>query len=477
MSSRYQDALDYLYALVNFEHRRIDQYAPENISLDRPRQLLALIGDPQESFKAIHIAGTKGKGSVAAMCTAIARAAGYRVGLYTSPHLHDFRERIRIVTPQVGDGRIGEAELVELVDILKPAIAQIPEITWYEVVTALAFLHFAREEIDLGVIEVGLGGRLDATNVLKPLVSVITSLSLDHTTLLGNTLPEIAAEKGGIIKPGIPVVTAPQAADALQTLRDIAESADTPLTVIGHDWQWHAVPPLKRHATASPAKGQQVILTKAPSTAFVRPPLLLTMALAGQHQQENAVAALAALDNVTDDYSRLDVRAVQEGLANVNWPGRLQVLSSAMDRPTLLVDCAHNVDSASKLAYALDHDYAFDKLWLILGITADKDLRGIMRALLRLTDQAIMTSSGHPRAATPADLVRLAGEIGFQAKSSQTVSEAVKAAWRLAGARDLICVTGSIFVVGDLLNQWDSLKSELWALGSMTAAEETAKSK
>lgn len=477
MSNRYQETLDYLYGLVNFEHRRIDQYAPENISLDRPRHLLALVGNPQEAFRSIHIAGTKGKGSVAAMCTAVARAAGYRVGLYTSPHLNDFRERIRIVTPQVSDGRIGKAELGELIDILKPAVAQIPEITWYEVVTALAFLHFAREGIDLAVIEVGLGGRLDATNVLKPMVSVITSLSLDHTTLLGNTLPEIAAEKGGIIKPGIPVVSAPQAVDALETLQEIAASRGTPLTLIGRDWRWQALPRSRSDRASSPPAGQQIMLSATPAKAFLRPPLLLTMALAGQHQQENAVAALAALDNITDDYPRIDVRAILEGLANVNWPGRLQVLTSGVDRPTLLVDCAHNVDSAAKLAHALAHDYEFDKLWLMLGITADKDMRGIMRELLPLTDRAVMTSSGHPRAAKPTALVRLAGEMGYQAESSEIVSEAVKTTWRLASAEDLICVTGSIFVVGDLLNQWDSLKSELWALGSKTVAEPIGPSK
>jgi dihydrofolate synthase/folylpolyglutamate synthase len=430
MSAGYQEALDYLYGLVNFEHRRIDQYTSENISLDRPRRLLRLVDDPQKTFQTIHIAGTKGKGSVAAMCAAIFRAAGYRVGLYTSPHLFDFRDRIRIVTPQDGDGRIGRAQVVDLVQALKPAVAQMPEVTWYEVVTALAFMYFAQEKVDLAVVEVGLGGRLDATNVLSPLVSVITSLSLDHTILLGDTLPEIAAEKG-------------------------------PVTIVGRDWQWQAVPHLQEGIMSKPPSRQQIILSQATDTAFVRPPLHLTLNLTGRHQQENAMVALATVDKAAGAYPRLDVNAVVEGLARVDWPGRLQVLSSDDDRPTLLVDCAHNADSAAKLAFALKHDYRFETLWLILGITADKDQRGILQELLPLAERVIMTSSGHPRAAKPAELVELAGELGTLAVASSSVTEAVRRAWREARPKDLICVSGSIFVVGDLLYHWDGLQSEL----------------
>jgi dihydrofolate synthase/folylpolyglutamate synthase len=461
MSSRYQNTLEYLYNLVNFEHRRIDQYMVEDISLDRPRRLLALAGNPQNSFQAIHIAGTKGKGSVAAMCAAMLRTAGYRVGLYTSPHLFDFRDRIRIVTPDDGDGRIGKADLVDLVNTLKPVVAEIPEVTWYEVVTALAFVYFAREMVDLTVVEVGLGGRLDATNVLSPLVSVITSLSLDHTALLGDTLPEIAGEKGGIIKPDTPVVVAPQAAEALECLKEIAVANNAPMTIIGRDWSWLAVPKSENDLAAQTYGKQQIVLTKTPKTALIRPPLSLTLALAGRHQQENAVTALATLDKVGGRYSRLDVNATLDGLANVEWPGRLQILASGADRPTLLVDCAHNVDSAAKLALALKHDSRYDALWLIVGMTADKDMRGTLGALLPMTDRIVMTSSGHPRAATPSELAELADEMGVKAQTSPTVTAAVKDVWRLAGHKDLICVSGSIFVVGDLLNHWDGLQSEL----------------
>ncbi len=461
MSSRYQETLDYLYGLVNFEHKRLDQYVAENISLERPRQLLALLDDPQTKFEAIHIAGTKGKGSVAAICAAVLSAAGYRVGLYTSPHLFDFRDRIRVVTPEDDDGRIGKENLVDLVGLLKPAVAQIADITWYEAVTALAFMYFARARVDLAVIEVGLGGRLDATNVLTPLVSVITSLSLDHTALLGDTLAEIATEKGGIIKPGRPVITVPQAAEALHRLREIAQDNQSPMIIAGQDWRWSPVPKSRIKPGNGRAGKQQIILSGTPEGAFLQAPLLLTLALDGRHQQENCVAALAALNEVQARYPLLDVDAVQRGLAQVGWPGRLQMLHSAQGEPALLVDCAHNVDSATKLADALADEYAYQALWLILGMTADKDMQGILEVLFPLAKGTIMTTSGHPRAATPSELVEMANQMGLETMIGRTVTDAVRQAWQLAGPGDLICVTGSIFVVGDLLNHWDSLQSDL----------------
>ena len=197
IDAAYESALDYLYGLINFEMRRHDRYMANKLDATRPQRLMAFLGDPQAAFPSIHIAGTKGKGSVAAMCAASLRAAGYKVGLYTSPHVQEFRERIRILTPEDEDGRIPQADFVALMAEMKTAVAAIEEITWFEVVTAVAFLHFARQGVDVAVVEVGLGGRLDATNVLNPLVSVITSLSYDHVDLLGDTLTQIAAEKGG----------------------------------------------------------------------------------------------------------------------------------------------------------------------------------------------------------------------------------------------------------------------------------------
>lgn len=462
MSASYQETLDYLYGFVNFEYRQLDRYYPENISLERVRHFLELLGNPQETFPPIHIAGTKGKGSVAAMCAFSLRASGLKSALYTSPHLQDFRDRIRILTPDDDDGRIGKEQVVKIVERIRPVAEQIVDLTWYELITAIAFLHFAEEGVDVAVIEVGLGGRLDASNVLTPLVSVITSLSLDHTYLLGDTLAEIAAEKGGIIKNGVPVISAPQEPEALSQLEYIAFENHAPMTVIGREWRYVSEGHGLETEQDPETWNQQIVITVAPDSALVPAGSHLTLALAGRHQQDNAVVALAALNVVSGTFPELTLESVKEGLADVIWPGRMQVLAHGGGSPTLLVDCAHNVDSAQKLAYTLENDFEFNNLVIILGTTADKDVRGIMSTLLPLSDHILLTSSGHPRASDPDELVRIASELGYESQAPSDSAEAIRTARRLASASDLICVTGSIFLVGDLLNQWESLQSHLW---------------
>ena len=460
MNEQYQATLDYLNKYVNFEHKGIDRYAPEYINLDRPVELLSRLGDPHLRYPAIHIAGSKGKGSVAAMCASVLRQAGLRVGLYTSPHLQDFRDRFRVLTAADADGRISKRELVALVSELKPAAEQIHGLTWFELVTALAFMYFARQEVDIAVVEVGLGGRLDATNVLTPLVSVITSLSLDHTDLLGNSLAEIAAEKGGIIKPGVPVVTASQAPEALATLAEIAADRQSPLIIVGQDWLYEGVPQ-DRLIPDDRLTEQRLMITKGPETTFLPLPQTLSLSLLGSHQLENAAVALAALDQVQDHFPELTAETVAAGLAQVAWPGRLQLLRQGSGQPAIVVDCAHNVDSAQKLAQALPAFFYYRNLWLVMGITADKDMIGILQALLPLADGAIMTSSSHPRAARIQELYSLATGMGYEVSTQPDPAAALIAAWQLAEKDDLICVTGSIFVVGDLLNSWEALQSEL----------------
>jgi len=227
----YEEALDYLYSFVNYEIRREVRYAPEVMNLDRPVALLAQLDNPHRDYPIIHITGTKGKGSVGAYCLAALQAAGLRAGLYSSPHLQDFRERFRI-----NESMIDPDTLTELLAEIKPLAARIDGLTWFELITVLALLYFARQQVDAVILEVGLGGRLDATNVVTPLVSVITSLSYDHMHLLGNTLAQIAAEKAGIIKPGVPVVSAPQPPEAAEVLAAVAAERGAPLTVIGRDW-------------------------------------------------------------------------------------------------------------------------------------------------------------------------------------------------------------------------------------------------
>ncbi len=461
MSGAYQTALDYLYGFVNFEHRRMDKYSQEYINLERPEKFLAQLGKPYDSYPSIHIAGTKGKGSVAAFCASCLRQAGLRVGLYTSPHLQDFRDRIRVLSPSETDGRISRRQVVNLTERLKPVVERTPGLTWYEIVTAMAFLHFAESQVEVAVVEVGLGGRLDATNVIKPLVSVITSLSLDHTQLLGNSLAEIAREKGGIIKRGVPVISSPQAKEALEELRIIAEQRQASFALIGREWEYDL-----RQEPALPGNGpyrwrRQVTVTRSPEASPMKSPIRFELGLAGRHQQENAVVAVAALNEVWDSFQGLSVASIRKGLAEVDWPGRFQLLRSKFEGPTIFLDCAHNLDSAEKLAQALVADFEYEKLWLIVGITADKDIEGIIKALLPITEQAVLTASSHPRAAGPEGLEKIAASQGYKVFVKENVAESLKFVWKAAGPADLICVTGSIFVVADLLNEWEGLQSEI----------------
>jgi dihydrofolate synthase/folylpolyglutamate synthase len=451
----YEQTLDYLYSLINFEMKRHDRYMESKLDASRPQRLMASLGSPHQKFHSIHIAGTKGKGSVAAICASSLRAAGLKVGLYTSPHVIDFRERIRILTREDEAGLIPEEDLIALVEALKPIIETTPGITWFEVVTAIAFTYFAQQQVDVAVVEVGLGGRLDATNVLSPLVSVITSLSYDHTEFLGDTLDQIAAEKGGIIKPGVPVVTAPQPDEALERLLSIAVEQDSPISIVGRNWMYSG---RKLNGTAGK---QALIIRHSPWPSFIPEGSAFRLALAGAHQLENAVVALAALSLVHSHFPTLTLQAIAQGMDSVKWIGRLQTLIHGLDTPTVLVDCAHNADSARKLREALTDEYEYKRLWLILGTTIGKDVIGIMQELLPMTAATVATHSSHPRANSPDELVRQGAELGYDLIRSYSVSDALLTAWKMAEPGDLICVTGSIFVVGDLLNEWERLQSRL----------------
>lgn len=457
-NTRYQQALDYLYGFINFEKTPIDRYHISKMDTSRTGQMLKLLGRPQEQYPTIHIAGTKGKGSVAAMCAAVLRAAGLRVGLYTSPHLREFRERIRVLTPDDPDGRISEDAVVDEVERLKTAVDALPPqppdnssgVTWFEAMTTMAFCHFAARQVDIAVVEVGLGGRLDATNVLEPLVSVITSLSLDHTRFLGDTLTDIAYEKGGIIKRDIPLVSAPQRPEALAELERLTAERGTTLTLVGRDWQFTAA-------------NHRLTISRSPDPLFVPDSTIFEIALAGLHQVENAAVALATLAAVRQALPQLDLAALRTGLATTVWPGRLDVIHRSDAGPTFLVDAAHNPDSAAKLAQALQNDFTFERLVFIFGAPSDKSIPAMMQALFPLADRIIMAAADHPRAARPAELVTQAAELGFTAVAAPDLVAALTLAFAGAGPADLICATGSIIFVGNLLIQWDSLQSRLLA--------------
>lgn len=440
----------WLDGFINYERKMTETYAENKMDSSRPGRLLSHLNNAHLQYPTIHIAGTKGKGSVSAMCMSALRSAGLRVGLFTQPHLQDFRERFRVVTPDDPDGLITPEELAECVTALKQAVPHVPGVTWFELIVALAFLHFARQKVDIAVIEVGLGGRLDATNIVQPLVSVITNLDLEHTALLGNTLREIAGEKGGIIKQGIPIVSAPQKPEALQRLTEIATEKEAPLTVVAHDWvqDYQFEPP-----------DQQIFTSYPPSNQFIPAGTPFTLPLLGQHQIENAVVALTALTHVQSRFPSLTLSALQNGLATVEWPGRLQTLHQHPHTPTILLDVAHTPGSAQRLATALQTYYTYNNLWLIMGMMGEKDAEGIFAPLLELASGIVVTAVDHPRAARPGTLLPYVQTIPAQAQPN--ISDALSTTWQQAQAGDLICVTGSLYLVGDLLNQWDTLKSQL----------------
>jgi dihydrofolate synthase/folylpolyglutamate synthase len=433
--STYRDALVYLYSFTDYEKRGFAAYAPEFYNLDRVRRLLALMGDPHRAFQAVHIAGTKGKGSTAAMIESVLRAAGYRAALYTSPHLHSFRERIR-----VAGELIPEEDVVRLVDEMRPLVSQVEDVTTFEIITSLAFAWFAEQGAEWAVVEVGLGGRLDATNVLDPRVTVITSISLDHVAILGDTLARIAAEKAGIIKPGVPLVSAPQPDEALAIIRAVCEDQGAPLTLVGRDWTWQS--------GAANLDGQAFTVSQGG-----REGIELHLPLLGEHQLVNATTAAAVLSVLEQRGLKLPVSALREGLQAVQWPGRLEILGR---EPWVVADGAHNGDSARKLISALHAMADFRNLIIVLGVSADHLTPDLMEALLSGASRAIATQALHPRAASPAWIQARAAELGFELESRETVAQALDLALSEAGPQDLICCTGSLFVVADARVAWFS---------------------
>jgi dihydrofolate synthase/folylpolyglutamate synthase len=401
----YKEALAYIYSFTDYEKKSAYRYAPEHFDLGRMERLTALLDNPQQRFKAIHIAGTKGKGSTAAMIASILRAAGYKTGLYTSPHLHTFRERIQL------DGQlISEEAVADLIERLQPQIRQIEELTTFEIMTALAFLYFAEEEVDLAVLEVGMGGRLDATNIVTPLVAVITSLSYDHTPYLGSTLPLIAREKAGIIKDGAVVVSAPQSPEAMAVIEETCQERGALLFRVGEQWTWqggeaslegqsftvHLNNPGAQSGDLRPSGARSGDL--CPSGARSGDPRpsgrqvydflsrgsrrhRYWMPLLGKHQLANATTAVAVAELLPGLGIHISEEAIAQGLRQVRWPGRLEVLSRA---PFLVVDGAHNADSAHKLAVALRKYFQYERLFLIFGASLEKDMDGMLRELLPL---------------------------------------------------------------------------------------------
>lgn len=443
----YQRTLDFLYSFVDYSLTRNLRFSAEKFDLSRMAELLAWLGNPHQQYSVIHVAGTKGKGSTAAMIAAVLQAAGYKTGFYISPHLEDFCERI-----QINRQNIPAPRLVEVVEKLKPAVQQIERLTTFELTTAAGFLYFAEEKVDIAVVEVGLGGRLDATNLVTPLVSVITSISLDHTKVLGDTLEKIAAEKAGIIKPGRPVVSSPQKPEAMRVIERIAAERNAPLIISDQAYSAEVI-----ERTLANQK-----LRVIPQQAQDHTDFEISLPLLGDHQIENTLTALCALDVIKNNGWQLERTAIQRGFSQVKWEGRFEILNL---QPPIVVDAAHNRYSALKLIETVNQYFPKHRLILVFGASDDKDIPGMFSELLPRADEVIFTQSIHPRSYHAERLVELASGYSLPKMVYLPLEEALEQAINRLTSDSILLVTGSIFVaagarkfIGEILTKPDMIK-------------------
>lgn len=472
----YAEALNYIYGLSDFE--RSGKYRNDREQhLLREGRLLELLGNPHHTYSCTLIAGTKGKGSTAACIESVLRAAGVRTGLYTQPDLHTFRERMRV------RGRlISEQEVASLLPEVRAAAEQIDhEGTFnpfipYEVATALALLYFQRQAVQHAVVEVGIGGRLDATNVTEPLVSVIASISYDHMNVLGNTLTEIATEKAGIIKPGGVVVTSAQAPEALLAIARIAEERRARMIRVGPaaadlaqaEVDAGRLPALSyRYQPEMQGEEGQTFTVFTPQGVYRD----LELSLAGLHQVENATLALATLETLRASGRTecdWDESALRQGLREVRWSARLEIIGR---RPTTIVDGAHNADSMQKLVQSLRELFTYQRLIVVLGFNADKDLSGMIRALANI-DSVVLTRALNPRSATLECMQELFTQHapGVKIYIANESRAAMELAHTLAASGDLICATGSLYLAAEVL-RWAASQGEARVAASIEGVD------
>ncbi|TLY30927.1 MAG: bifunctional folylpolyglutamate synthase/dihydrofolate synthase [Nitrospirae bacterium] len=418
MATSYSSSLGFLYGL---------QKHGIKLGLETIAGLLARLGRPQERYHTLQIGGTNGKGSTAAMTAAILRAAGYRVGLYTSPHLVDFRERIR-----VNDDPIPEDGVAALTERLQEAAGLSLSPTFFEFTTALALQFFADSQVEIVVLEVGMGGRFDATNVVVPLASAITNVALDHEEYLGHSVGAIAFEKAGIIKRGVPVVAGRLHPEAAEVIERVASEQAAPLVRLEADFRTQGDRGCFRYEGLGWSYAE------------------LSCPLDGAHQLDNAACALALLESAAAKGVRISEESVRAGLRSVCWEGRLEVVEH---RPTLLLDGAHNPAAAEVVAAQLAahrRDHPGSRILLVIGMMRDKDRAGFFRAILPTVDDVIVTQANMARAATVEDLCASLGEGADSVHVAPHPADALALARRLAAPEDLICITGSLMLVGEV---------------------------
>ena len=431
----YRQAIDYLFKRTDYEKEEALRYNITTFSLERMEKLLSLLGDPHSKIPTVHIAGTKGKGSTATMLAKMLEANDYKVGLYTSPHVLNLHERISINSEMVSES--------EMRDLLNRVYAPVEKMsktdppTFFEIMTALAFMYFTDKQVDIAIIETGLGGRLDSTNVIKPAVIGITSLSIDHQQQLGETIDSIAMEKAGVLKRGVPVVTVQQEPAAMNVLRTTATSLKAPLSVTGGDIDFsHRFETSREHGPHT-----RVCLT-TPTSKFEH----LKVPLHGKHQAINCGLALAMLDKLKSVGFKIDNEKASEGLQKVSLPGRMEMISND---PRVMIDAAHNAASIRALIHAIGQNIPYDSMVVIFGCNNDKDIMVMLHELQYGADKVIFTRSNSAKAVSPEDLAEMYTELcGKMCQSAPSLGPALQLAKSAVSKEDLICITGSFYLIG-----------------------------
>ena len=422
---KYQEAIKYITEVGNFG---------SNYGLERTYKLLEFLDNPHGKLKIIHVAGTNGKGSTTAMITSMLKEAGYKVGMYTSPFLEEFEERI-----QINGNNIPKEKLAQLMTKIKYAVDKVIEEgynhpTEFEIITALMFLYFATEKVDFAVVEVGLGGRLDSTNVITPILSVITSISFDHTNLLGNTLEEIAAEKAGIIKSCIPTVIYPQEEMAERVISSKCQELDSKLYKINKE-------DAKLINIIKEDKIYQQVKVKLDDEYDVKLPLL------GEHQILNLAVALKALEVIKDKAPKLNRESIVKSLATVRWNGRLEIMSNS---PYVVIDGAHNIQGITQLDKNIKKYFEYKDMYLILGILADKDVEDMVKVITPKAKKVFTVTPNSMRAETAEELLEEVKKYNESCEAYNDYKNAFEDALKLCKKDDLLLISGSLYMIGEM---------------------------
>jgi dihydrofolate synthase/folylpolyglutamate synthase len=432
----YRQAISYLFEKTDYEKEEYLRYNVTTFNLDRMEKLLSMLRDPHNRIPTVHIAGTKGKGSTATMLAKMLESNGYTVGLYTSPHVVHLHERIT-----VNSEMISESEMVGLMNRVYAPVEKMSKNdppTFFEIMTALAFLHFVDRQVDIAVIETGLGGRLDSTNVIHPKVVGITSLSIDHQQQLGSTIDSIAKEKAGIFKRGVPAITVQQEPMAMRVLKSHATAVKAPLSVTGADIDFSY-----RFETSREDGPHTRICVTTPTSKFEH----LRVPLHGRHQAINCGLALAMLDKLKASGYKIDNEKAERGLHSVSLSGRMEMIC---DDPRIMIDAAHNAASIKALIQAIGQNIPYDSMVVVFGCNTDKDVEGMLRELQYGADKVIFTRSNSAKAMSPQDLADMYTEIcGKMCQTAVSLGEALRLARSAIGRGDLICITGSFYLIGE----------------------------